>query len=87
MENLKLSYEETMLLGFKRIELDDSVFEKLNGYKCFITSLKLGNYSFGWCVETHEITLYKGINAVKRMADKYEFEFLMNLLTPEKSEF
>lgn len=81
-EPLKLHYHEVIELGFKREEAPDKIFEEQNGYEYFIVTLNIGIYAFGWDIETHEITLYKGIDKFSVISTKSELLSLISLLKP-----
>ena len=81
-ETLKLHYHEVIELGFKREEAPDKIFEEQNGYEYFIVNLNMGDYALGWDIETHEITLYKGIDKFSTITTKSELLSLISLLAP-----
>jgi membrane-bound inhibitor of C-type lysozyme len=60
---MKFDYSKVEELGFKRFELNCSVFLKQNGYDCFFMFKKLTNLPKGgrlelqWDCETHQITV------------------------------
>jgi len=83
----KIDYHELASLNFQRLESQDNVFFKKNGYDYFITYLylKKQNYMFDWDSETHEVELMKldkerNILLSKKMKDLEEIKFYIELL-------
>jgi hypothetical protein len=62
-----------MDLGFKRKEMNDSIFIKKNGYQWFIVTMKLNKGIVAeWCCEnrTVELVRYKKSDVLQRMPVK-----------------
>jgi len=49
-----MKYKELIKLGFKRFEMNDSVFFDQHGYNAFYMHLKIGNLTFEWWPEKPE---------------------------------
>jgi hypothetical protein len=55
-----INYADLMELGFKRINCNDTVWEKIHGYPYFIVQRKLKKrVKLCWDIETHEVEMIK----------------------------
>lgn len=76
----KLTYTESIELGFKRIESNDPVWFMHMGYNYFIVHLKLKHsYAVDWDIETHELKLYRHHNLVREISID-ELKFLIEII-------
>ncbi len=53
-------YDYMVSLGFKKIELSDSIFENQYGHTCFLLTKKLtSTISINWDCRSHVVTMYR----------------------------
>lgn len=54
-----IKYSDVKKLGFKRYQMNDSVFENMHGYDDFYMELKVGKYRFVWMNEHDYVKINK----------------------------
>lgn len=74
----KINYTEAIELGFKRNDsVDDTVWEKIHGYKYFIVSMRFSkSIQLDWDIETHEVGMFKNHMFVKTLSKEQLLEML-----------
>ena len=55
----KITYNSLLELGFKREDVDDSVWKGETGFDYFIVSKDYESYIFCWDIHKHEISVEK----------------------------
>lgn len=80
--NVKVDYCDLLDLGFKRMEIDDSVHMMLYGYPYFILTYGEENdqVSMEWSPVDKEVTMYINSQTYKRGLTLEEVEKLVNMI-------
>lgn len=86
--NVKVDYCDLLDLGFKRMEIDDSVHMMLYGYPYFILTYGEENdqVSMEWSPVDKEVTMYINSQTYKRGLTLEEVEKLVNMIEADFGE-
>lgn len=86
--NVKVDYCDLLDLGFKRMEIDDSVHMMLYGYPYFILTYGEENdqVSMEWSPVDKEVTMYINSQTYKRGLTLEEVEKLVNMIETDFGE-
>ena len=86
--NVKVDYCDLLDLGFKRMEIDDSVHMKIYGYPYFILTYGEENdqVSMEWSPVDKEVTMYINSQTYKRGLTLEEVEKLVNMIEADFGE-
>ena len=82
---MKFTYEELVKLGFKRIDSEDTVWEKRHGFPYFILSIGNDHYSLEWDIFTQELEFQKlgkncTITSREKVASNYHLDTCLRII-------
>jgi hypothetical protein len=96
----KITYNSLLELGFKREDVDDSVWKGETGFDYFIVSKDYGSYIFSWDIYKYEISIekifqngtivetkkIKKLSVLKDILEKFDFWQKLKNLGESKKE-